>query len=129
MIAGDLTAVRYRNEILHPVAVPPVQQRQLILQHDNAQPHVARVCRTLLANHNIIPIDLPPYSPDLSPIEHLWDDLDRRVRRRQNIPTTLAQIINALFEEWNNSPMRRINALMNSMQGRISGERGQILID
>ena len=39
-----MTAVRYRDEILRPVAVPLVQQRNLILQQDNARPHVARVC-------------------------------------------------------------------------------------
>ena len=37
VIAGNLTAVRYRDEVLCPVAVPPlVQQCQSILQHDNA---------------------------------------------------------------------------------------------
>ena len=44
IVAGKMTAVRYRDEILHPVAVPLVQQSNLILQQDNAQPHVARVC-------------------------------------------------------------------------------------
>ena len=39
-------------------------------------PHVARVCRDFLANNNIVPLDWPPYSVDLSPIEHLWDDLE-----------------------------------------------------
>ena len=49
-------------------------------------------------------------------IGHLWDELERRVRRRQNIPTTLAQLRNALLEDWNISPVRRINAFMNTMQ-------------
>ena len=36
IVAGNMTAVRYMDEILHPVAVPLVQQRNLILQQDNA---------------------------------------------------------------------------------------------
>ena len=40
-----MEAVRYRDKILRLVEVPLVQQRQLILQQDNARPHVARVCR------------------------------------------------------------------------------------
>ena len=109
IVAGNMTAVRYRDEVLRPVAVPLVQQRNLILQQDNARPHVARVCQDFLANYNIEPLAWPPYSPDLTPIEHMWDELDRRVRKRRNPPpppATLAQLRNALIDEWNNIPMR-----------------------
>ena len=101
VVPGNLAAVRYRDEILRPVAVPLVQQHQMTFQHDtrNARPHVARVCQDFLANNNIVPLDWPPYSPDLSPIEHLWDELDRRVRRRRNTPITLGQLRTALPEE------------------------------
>ena len=130
IVAGNMTAVRYRDEILRPVAVPLVQQRNLILQLDNARPHVARVCKDFLANNNIAPLAWPPYSPDLTPIEHMWDELDRRVRKRRNPlpslpppppppPATLAQLGNALIDEWNNIPMRTVNALVNSIQKRI----------
>ena len=78
VVPGNLTAVRYRDDILRPVAVPLVQQHQMTFQHDNARPHVARVCQDFLANNNIVPLNWPPYSPDLSPIEHLRDELDRR---------------------------------------------------
>lgn len=119
IVNGNLTAVRYRDEILRPHVVPFVRQHHLTFQQDNARPHVARVCRDFLATQNIVPIDWPPYSPDLSPIEHLWDELDRRIRNRRNPPNTLPQLANALVQEWNNIPIRKVNALMNSMQQRI----------
>jgi transposase len=119
VIDGNLTGIGYRDEILRPVAVPFVQQHHLIFQQDNTRSHVARVCQDFLADHNINPLDWPPHSPDLSPIEHLWDEMDRRVRGRRNAPATLDQIRAALLEEWDNIPMRRINALMNSMHWRI----------
>ena len=96
-----------------------MQQRNLILQQDNARPHVARVCQDFLTNNNIAPLAWPPYSPDLTPIEHMWDKLDRRVRKRRNPPATLAQLRNALIDEWNNILMRTVNALVNSIQRRI----------
>ena len=34
-------------------------------KHDNARPHVAGVCKDLLAIHNIYPLDWPPYYPDV----------------------------------------------------------------
>ena len=49
----------------------------------------------------------------------MWDELDRRVRKRRNPPATLAQLRNALIDEWNNIPMRIVNALVNSIQRRI----------
>ena len=119
IVAGNMTAVRYRDESLRPVAVPLVQQRNLILQQDNARPRVARVCQDFLANNYIAPLAWPPYSPDLTPIEHMWDELDRRVRKRRNPPATLAQLRNAFIDEWNNIPMRTVNALVNSIQRRI----------
>ena len=85
------------------------------LQQDNARPHVARVCQDILANNNIAPLAWPPYSPDLTPIEHMWDELDRRGRKRRNPPATLAQLRNALIDEWNNIPMRTVNALVDSI--------------
>uniref|UniRef100_A0A8C4S7L6 Tc1-like transposase DDE domain-containing protein n=1 Tax=Erpetoichthys calabaricus TaxID=27687 RepID=A0A8C4S7L6_ERPCA len=44
-----------------------------LLVHDNAQPHVTRVCRQFLEDEGIDTIDWPPHSPDLNPIEHLRD--------------------------------------------------------
>ena len=115
VLPGNLTAVRYRDEIFRPVAVPLMQHHQMTFQHDNARSHVARVCQDVLANNNIVPLDWSLYSPDLSPSEHLWDEQDRRVRRRRNTPNTLGQLRTALLEEWENIPMRKFNALVNSM--------------
>ena len=45
-------------------------------------------------------------SADLSPIEHLWHELCRRVYHRQNIPEALQDMRNALVHECNNTPTR-----------------------
>ena len=119
VIDGNLTAARYRDEILRPHVIPFLQQHNLTLQQDNARPQVARICQVFLANNNVQPLDRPPYSLDLSPIEHLWDQLDRQVRQRQPPPATRAQLTRVLEQEWNNIPIRRINALMNFMTRRI----------
>ena len=50
VVEGNITSARYRDDILRLVAVPLLQQRQLILQQDNARSHVARVFRDFLAS-------------------------------------------------------------------------------
>ncbi len=76
-----LNAQRYRDEILRPIVVPFIHDHHLMLQHDNAQPHVARICSKFLEAENIPVLAWPAYSLDMSPIEHVWDALDWRIRQ------------------------------------------------
>ncbi|ROI69463.1 Transposable element Tcb1 transposase [Anabarilius grahami] len=84
-------------------------------QHDNARPHVARICTQLLEAENIPVLAWPAYSPDMSPIEHVLDALDRRIRQRVPVPVNIQQLRTAIEEEWTNIPQAMINNLINSM--------------
>ena len=55
-------------------------------------------------------LDWPAQSPDLNPIEHLWDELERRLRARPSRLTSVSDLTNALLEEWSKIP---INTLLN----------------
>ena len=119
LIDGSLTALKYRDNVLVPHVIPAIRQRALTFQQDNARLHVAHICTDLLTENDIDVMDWPPYSPDVPPIEHLWDELDSHVRRRRNVPQTLGQMRQALQEEWNNIPLAKINKLIDSMMSRV----------
>uniref|UniRef100_A0A3P9KLZ0 Tc1-like transposase DDE domain-containing protein n=1 Tax=Oryzias latipes TaxID=8090 RepID=A0A3P9KLZ0_ORYLA len=107
-IDGILNAQRYCDEILGPIVVPYIQQHHLMLQHDNARPHVARICTQFLEAENIPVLAWPAYSTDMSPIEHVWDALDRRIQQRVPVPANIQQLRTAIEEEWTNIPQATI---------------------
>ena len=79
MVDGNLTGIRYLNEIIRPLVLPGLQQigGGAVLQDDNARPHRARVVTDFLRQQGIARMDWPAYSPDLAPIEHTWDELGK----------------------------------------------------
>ena len=117
---GNMTGVYYRDNVLEPIVVPFAQQHGpgFIFQNDNARNHRARVVLDHLQRRQIDTLPWPARSPDLSPIEHLWDILGRRVRSRQPPPRTLPQLAQALQEEWQRIPQNAIRSLIMSMRRR-----------
>ncbi|KAI3356009.1 hypothetical protein L3Q82_017280 [Scortum barcoo] len=78
---GSLTAIRYRDEILRPLVRPYAGAvgPGFLLMQDNARPHVAGVCQQFLQDEGIDAMDWPARSPDLNPIEHIWDIMSRSI--------------------------------------------------
>lgn len=119
-IEGNLTAQRYCDEILEPT-VRPFMEGHLDhrFQQDNARPHSARITRQYFDDHDIDVLPWPANSPDLSPIEHLWDEMERRLRILDPQPETLDQLRASLIRVYNDIPQAFIRNLINSMRRRI----------
>ena len=78
VVQGNFSAQGYINQIMQPEAVPFLQRHgPVILMHDNARPHVARICRQCLHRNNVNVLPWPAVSPDMNAIEHIWDYLGR----------------------------------------------------
>jgi transposase len=67
---------------MRPIVVPFIHRHHLKFQHDNAQSHVAWICTQFLDAENVPVLPRPAYSTDMSPIENVWDALDRHVRQK-----------------------------------------------
>ena len=64
-------------------------------------------------------LDWPAHSPDLNPIEHLWDELERRLRARPNPPTSVPNLTNALVAKWKQDPAAMLQSLVESLPRRV----------
>lgn len=118
VIDGNMTAQRYIDQVLRPHVVPFFEDHAdlRILQQDNARPHAARLTREFLDDQEINVMGWPAYSPDLNPIEHMWDILGRKVAQRN--PSTRPELIRFLQEEWIAIPQQQVRSLVGSMRRR-----------
>ena len=121
---GTLKAGRYVNEILD-VHVRPYAGAigpDFILMDDNARAHRARITNRYLEQAAIVRLDWPARSPDLNPIEHAWDMLQKAISSRQVQPATVRELREALIEEWAQLPQHKLRRLIGSMRRRCQAE-------
>ncbi|KAI3362460.1 hypothetical protein L3Q82_012748 [Scortum barcoo] len=117
---GSLNAIRYRDEILRPLVRPYAGAvgPGFLLMQDNARPHVAGVCQQFLQDEGIDAMDWPARSPDLNPIEHIWDIMSRSIHQRHVAPQTVQELADALVQVWEEIPQETIRHLIRSMPRR-----------
>ncbi|GFX91606.1 transposable element Tcb1 transposase [Trichonephila clavipes] len=91
-----MTTQRYAHDILQPHALPLMQRLpESIFQQGNTRCHTERVSQYYLRTVTIL--HWPARSPDLSPIEHIWDHFGRRVGH----PTSFNELEARLQQIWN----------------------------
>jgi hypothetical protein len=83
VLDGTLTGQKYRDQTLCPLVVPhfdcdPLTSRP-ILMDANVRPHRACIVQNYLQQEAIKLLPWPAMSPDMNPVEHLWNYLGRKV--------------------------------------------------
>ncbi|GFV26073.1 transposable element Tcb2 transposase [Trichonephila clavipes] len=91
---------------------------QFLFMDDNAPCHRTVAAEQLLESEDIERMDWPARSPDLNPIEHVWDFLGRRLAARTLPPVTIRELRLALQDEWAAMPQQLIDTLILSLGRR-----------
>ncbi|UYV65712.1 hypothetical protein LAZ67_3005199 [Cordylochernes scorpioides] len=117
-IQGTMTAQRYVDDVLRPVTFPYLQGvPNALYQQDNARPHTACISQQALQDVQMLP--WPPYSPDLSPIEHVWDIIGRRLHALPQ-PRSEDELWQMVEREWRAIPQDAIRTLIDSLPRRVA---------
>ena len=80
-----------------------------MFQQDNAPAHTSKLTKSWFIENAIETLPWPAQSPDLNPIENIWDYLERQIRSRKHLSGTLEQLGQAILDEWGKIPISLIS--------------------
>ena len=91
------------QDILGNFMLPTLWQQfgdgPFLFQHDCPPVHKARSIKTWMREFGVEELDWSAQSPDLNPIEHLWDELEQRLQARPSCPH---QCLTSQMHFWKN---------------------------
>ena len=122
-IEGRMNAELYTDilgdEFLETLEYYGLQASEVIFQQDKDSKHTSRRATRWFEDNGIEVLDWPAQSPDLNPIEHLWDHIKRRLSNYERVPTSMHELWNRVEVEWNSIPVEECTKLIESMPRRI----------
>jgi transposase len=86
---------------------------------DNARPHRSRALTAYPHSEAVTSVPWSAMSPELNPIEHIWDMLCRRIQAREPHVQIIRQLEEALHRELQQLSQQDIRRLPGGMRRRV----------
>ena len=107
------------SQLLDTIERQDLDEAQVIFQHDNDPKHTSCFVQRWLGRQDFSVLDWPPQSPDLNPIEHLWNEVDRRLRLSATLPTCKDDLWERIQVVWQNIEVEYVQKLIRTMPTRV----------
>lgn len=116
IVNGYMNSANY-TEILNNHLIPFIDE-ETYFQDDNAPCHRSKKVKQFIDDNKIKTIDWPANSPDLNPIENIWNLMKTRLKKRD--VTSKKSLIENLNEIWSKEISEEyLDKLIESMERRI----------
>lgn len=122
-VEGRMDADQYVS-ILEDYLLPSMEDfgistQELIFQQDNDPKHTSKKAKKWMEDNDITLLDWPPQSPDLNPVEHLWNHIKQELCKYPTHAKGVWEIWERVEEVWNQIPPEVCQNLIESEPRRL----------
>jgi transposase len=117
---GDLYIKTLEEDLQASLGYYGKSAGDVIFQQNNDSKHTCKKAQTWFQNNDFNVFLWPAQSPDLNPIEHLWDHLKRKLSEQEIAPRGILELWERIEGEWNKIDAKVCQNLIESMPRRVA---------
>jgi len=117
---GELYCQILEDELQESIKHFNKSPEDVIFQQDNDPKHKSHRAKAWFQSHDFEVLPWPAQSPDLNPIEHLWDHLKKRLGGYERQPNGMIELWERVEEEWEKIDKEVCQNLIESMPRRVA---------